>query len=239
MLKKWNFRWAQPRFVALLRSLVATLLLPLKWLFGWLFSVLSRRQRRLLVRFPGALAAYASIAPYLLSARSEDGIPCARVNGLKMYMDPDEKASNMASFLWGQYEPATTAVVMKVVTSGDVVVDVGAHWGYFTLLAASLCGTRGRVFAFEPHPRNLALLSKNVAANGLTNVVVVQKAVSNRAGTAELLQSPSTTGHSIDSVLSQQLQGAPGAGPSRPVVQGGVNVEPGSATETTHPTRAQ
>jgi FkbM family methyltransferase len=132
-----------------------------------------------------------------------------------MYIDPDEKASNTASFLWGQYEPATTAVFMEVVTGGDVVVDVGAHWGYFTLLAASLCGTHGRVFAFEPHPRNLALLEKNVEANGLTNVVVVPKAISNRAGTAKLFQSRSTTGHSIDSVVLLQLEGTPGGGSAK------------------------
>ena len=215
LLKRWYLRGARPRSVALLRSLVATLLLPLKWLFRWLFKVMNRRQRRALVRLPGALAVYSSIAPFLLSARSEDGIPCARVNGLKMYIDPDEKASNTASFLWGQYEPATTAVFMEVVTGGDVVVDVGAHWGYFTLLAASLCGTHGRVFAFEPHPRNLALLEKNVEANGLTNVVVVPKAISNRAGTAKLFQSRSTTGHSIDSVVLLQLEGTPGGGSAK------------------------
>jgi FkbM family methyltransferase len=78
-----------------------------------------------------------------------------------------------------------------------VVVDVGAHWGYFTLLAAPLCGTHGRVFAFEPHPRNFALLTKNVEANGLTNVVAVQKAISDRAGRAELFQSGMTVGHSL------------------------------------------
>ncbi len=117
-----------------------------------------------------------------------------------MYMDPGENAGRAATFLWDQYEPATTAVVMEVVSDGDVVVDVGAHWGYFTLLAASLCGESGRVFAFEPHPKNFALLTKNVEANGLTNVVVVQKAISNRAGSAKLFQSRMTVGHSLCSL---------------------------------------
>jgi FkbM family methyltransferase len=114
-----------------------------------------------------------------------------------MYMDPEENASRAGAFLWSEYEPATTAVLMEIVTDGDVVMDVGAHWGYFTLLAASLCGTHGRVFAFEPHPRNFALLTKNVEANGLTNVVAVQKAVSNRTGSARLFQTRVTVGHSL------------------------------------------
>ena len=210
MTRTWWFQPARQRSVALLRSCAGKPLLPLKWSFRWLFRVTTRRQRRAMVRFPGILAAYRSIAPFLLSACSEDGITCARVNGLKMYMDPDEKPNNTASFLWGLYEPATTAVFRQLVTGGDVVVDVGAHWGYFTLLAASLCGMRGRVFAFEPYPGSLAVLKKNVEANGLTNVVMVQKAVSNRTGTAKLLESPSTTGHSLDTVASRRLERTPG-----------------------------
>ena len=184
------------QFAVLLRPLVATLLLPLKWLF----RVVNRRRRQVLVKIPGVLAVYRSIAPFLLSTRTEDGFSCAEVNGLKMFLDPAEEASHAGAFLWGQYEPATTAVFMAMVTDGDVVVDVGAHWGYFTLLAASRCGERGRVFAFEPHPKNFALLAKNVEANGLTNVVAVQKAISNRPGSAKLFQARMTASHSLCSL---------------------------------------
>lgn len=48
---------------------------------------------------------------------------------------------------------------------GDVVADVGAHFGYFTLLAAALCGERGRVFAFEPGGGNFGILERNTAAS--------------------------------------------------------------------------
>ncbi len=178
---------------ALLGGLATTLSLPLKGLF----KVMNRRQRQVLVRIPGALAVYNRIAPFLLSARSEEGNRCARVNGLKMYMDPDEQAGRAASFLMGQYEPAATSIVLELVREGDVVVDVGAHWGYFTLLAASRCGERGRVFAFEPHPKNLALLKKNIEANGLKNVETVQKAVSHQAGSVKLFVSSLTGGHSL------------------------------------------
>jgi FkbM family methyltransferase len=53
--------------------------------------------------------------------------------------------------------------------SGDVVVDVGAHIGFFTVLAAKLgC----RVWAYEPHKGNYELLEKNVRDNELLNVVL-------------------------------------------------------------------
>jgi FkbM family methyltransferase len=168
---------------------------------------MNRRQREMLVKIPGALAVYRLISPWLVSARSEGGMACAEVNGLKMYLDPAEEASHAGAFLWGAYEPATTAVVMAVVREGDTVVDVGAHWGYFALLAASLCGQRGRVVAFEPHPRNFALLKKNLEANGLTQVEAVQKAVSNRAGSTELFQAQSTASHSVVSVQHDSTSG--------------------------------
>jgi FkbM family methyltransferase len=127
-----------------------------------------------------------------------------------MYIDPGEKATRAGAFFWSEYEPATVALFMETVTDGDVVVDIGAHWGYFTLLAASLCGERGRVFAFEPHPRNFGLLTKNIEANGLANVVAVQKAVSNRTGSARLFQSQITLRHSLCSPPAEwRLEGEP------------------------------
>src|SRR5689334_12221452 len=60
----------------------------------------------------------------------------------------------------------------------DVVVDIGANIGMFTLLAASK--TRAPVIAVEPSPPQFAALEANVAANGFTNVRAVQAAVSDR-----------------------------------------------------------
>lgn len=184
------------RFVALLRPLVPTLLLPLKWLF----KVMNRRQRESLVAIPGVQAIYRSILPLLLPEPAGDGTICAIVNGLRMCLDYEDNGGGLSAYLSGEYEPGTTAVVAAVLGPGDIVIDVGAHWGYFTLLAATLCGERGRVFAFEPHPRNHDLLTKNIRVNRLTNVVAIQKAVANHTGTAKLFQARSSAGHSLCSI---------------------------------------
>jgi FkbM family methyltransferase len=63
-----------------------------------------------------------------------------------------------------------------------VVVDVGAHIGYFALLAAKLVGEEGRVFAFEPVPDTYQLLCRNIEANNLKNIVPIPKAVWNQGG---------------------------------------------------------
>ena len=84
------------------------------------------------------------------------------------------------------YEPEEMAFVRSVLRPGDTFVDVGANVGQYSTLAASIVGPEGRVFAFEPDPRNFRLLSRGVEANGLRNVTLERLAVSDRAGAARL-----------------------------------------------------
>lgn len=84
--------------------------------------------------------------------------------------------------LAGSYEPRQTERFLRCVGPGDTVFDVGAHAGYYTLLASFRVGAGGRVFAFEPDPRNARYLRGNVAVNERTNVHVEEAAVSDREG---------------------------------------------------------
>jgi FkbM family methyltransferase len=120
-----------------------------------------------------------------------------RLERFAFYMDAEEPIEGL---LFDAYEPATSFVFERLVTPGDLVVDAGAHWGYFTLLAATLCGETGRVIAFEPHPRNVSVLTKNLRANHLDNVDVVAKAVSDREGPAKLFLSRGSGGSSLNPV---------------------------------------
>ena len=115
-----------------------------------------------------------------------------------MYVDPSDTMGDMAT---GEaWEVATTHVFKKVIRPGDVIVDVGAHWGYFALLAATLCTETGKVYAFEPHPKNFAMLTRNIAANHLSNVVTVQSAVSNCDGPTQMFEARGSMGHSINTL---------------------------------------
>ena len=98
--------------------------------------------------------------------------------GFRIYMDP----SGYLSQKFQDFEPEETAFVESVLKPGDTFVDVGASIGWYTLNAARKVGASGRVYAFEPDPRSVELLRKNVAANGLDNVTVVPKAVSETTG---------------------------------------------------------
>ena len=72
----------------------------------------------------------------------------------------------------GCYEPQETLLVREILKPGMTFVDVGANWGYFTLLAAHLVGPQGTVVAIEPDPRMFAKLEANVLRNGFRNVTL-------------------------------------------------------------------
>ena len=95
-----------------------------------------------------------------------------------------------------QYEPDVVRHFVSAIKSGDIVIDVGANIGYFSLVAARCVGEKGRVYAFEPDPTNFSMRARNVNANGFTNVVTIRKAVCAATGTAQLLQKKAST-HSL------------------------------------------
>src|ERR671932_686799 len=60
---------------------------------------------------------------------------------------------------------------------GDIVVDVGAHIGRYTIIASKRAGANGKVIAIEAHPGNYEMLNRNIELNGLTNVTTLNYAV--------------------------------------------------------------
>lgn len=84
----------------------------------------------------------------------------------------------------GSYEYDKQVLFEKIVTEGSIVFDVGAHVGFYTLLASVLVGPKGRVFAFEPFPANFSYLKQHLRLNHITNVTAIAAAVSDSAGTA-------------------------------------------------------
>ena len=86
----------------------------------------------------------------------------------------------------GCYEPQETALLKGMLDPGMTFVDVGANWGYFSLLASHLVGSRGRVISVEADPRARGALRANLERNRLTQVQVLEIAASDRAGTLHL-----------------------------------------------------
>ena len=104
------------------------------------------------------------------------------IEGEKMYLD---EVDALCLSINGIHEKIITNLIKKEIHSGDVVLDIGAHIGYYTLQFANLVGPTGKVYAFEPEPKNFELLKKNVQINKHDNVVLIQKIVSDKDGIVE------------------------------------------------------
>lgn len=113
----------------------------------------------------------------------------ARVAGGRVVCDTGDLLGRVIA-VSGTWEPNATAVVRRLLAPGDVVVDIGAHVGYYTLLAADAVGPGGRVFALEPSPARYRELLGNVERSGATNVSALDAAAGSREGSATLFEAP-------------------------------------------------
>jgi FkbM family methyltransferase len=118
----------------------------------------------------------------------------AWVHGHRLHVDPNDRVVAQSLLLHGTWEPFETELFQQALEPGMVVFCLGAHIGYYAVLAARRVGQGGRVYAFEPGPDSFRLLVKNVDANGYRNVVAVPKAVGNVTGRGRLYLHTSNSG---------------------------------------------
>jgi FkbM family methyltransferase len=103
-----------------------------------------------------------------------------------MYAARLDRLLAMLAWKIGLLEDVELALLPEILKPGMTAVDVGANMGLFTLEMAGLAGEAGRVIAFEPDPVNLDMLRRNLAANRVSNVDLIPKAVSDHSGKARL-----------------------------------------------------
>lgn len=93
------------------------------------------------------------------------------------------KLAGNSAMAQGTFEPTETGLVRKLLQDVDVLVNVGANVGYYCCHALSM----GKpVIAFEPMPRNLHYLCKNIKANGWEGAEIFPIALSNKTGILEI-----------------------------------------------------
>lgn len=107
------------------------------------------------------------------------------LNGLKITFPPEGYFG--IEITSGEYEPKTTRLVQRLLRPGVTFVDVGAHVGYYSLVAATVLQQSGAVYAFEPDPITFSCLKENVTLNGFDTLVrVYPRVISNVTGPIKL-----------------------------------------------------
>jgi FkbM family methyltransferase len=110
---------------------------------------------------------------------------------------------------------------LKDLKKGDTFLDVGCHYGIFSILASKLVGPTGRVISVEPHAESLEIFRQNIAANNCKNIEVLNIAFTDRTRRLALENNvhctvvrpssdPATADHSIQGMAGDEaLEGLP------------------------------
>lgn len=117
------------------------------------------------------------------------------VNGVRMWFPEPMSGGSGGEYhmALGTYEHREIRYVVDRLPRGGGFVDVGAHFGYFSLAAAAKVGAAGTVISIEPTPSSADVLRRNVRENGFEEIVtVVEGGASDAPGTGSLVMS----GHS-------------------------------------------
>jgi len=99
----------------------------------------------------------------------------------------------------GSYEYEKQRLFTQCISPGSVVFDIGAHVGFYTLLASTLAGGDGTVIAFEPVPDNLIYLRRHLCLNHIENVKIIEAAVTDEEGKVAFQKSGSSSTGSVSS----------------------------------------
>src|SRR5947209_6830142 len=110
----------------------------------------------------------------ILPRRAALPILSGPARGLRWY----PHVSDVTAYWRGTYERAEVEQFARAITPGMVVYDIGAHCGYYSLVASRRAGPTGHVYAFEPTPHSCHALRRHIKKNRLANVTCREEAVS-------------------------------------------------------------
>jgi FkbM family methyltransferase len=89
---------------------------------------------------------------------------------------------------------------------GDIVVDIGAHMGRYTMISSKRVGANGKVVAIEAHPSNFEILKSNIKLNQLTNVTPLNYAVYSKETKIKLYLPDEESGYTMHhSIMSNYV----------------------------------
>ena len=90
------------------------------------------------------------------------------------------------------------------ITESDIVIDIGAHIGLFSLRVSKLC-TKGKIFSYEPIKDNFECLVSNLKLNKLEHILPFNLAVSSDSSKLNIFLNDDESGHSIFSEKNKKI----------------------------------
>lgn len=108
-------------------------------------------------------------------------------DGRRYHFDANDRVARMYTVPHtGTFEAKETEFVRNFIRPGQVCFDIGANFGWYTILLSRLVGSEGHVHAFEPIPHTFDVLHKNVTLNECENITITKVALDSKKGEKEL-----------------------------------------------------
>lgn len=121
-----------------------------------------------------------------------------KVNNYPMILNFDEEGLSKHLMIHREREISETETVKRIVRPGMCILEIGANIGYYTILMGNLVGKNGKIYAYEPYPRSVDILTRSVELNDLTDVVEVHNlAVSSENTIRKLYLGSASNVHSL------------------------------------------
>lgn len=114
----------------------------------------------------------------------------------------------------GRYEPQQEAILAELLKGASVFWDVGAHVGWYSLLANRLMPNQGQIVCFEPNPSNFGYVKMHIERNRVKRIYALDAALSDRSGTAifsgtnqtgGLTESGSKNGFTVNTISADEF----------------------------------
>lgn len=116
---------------------------------------------------------------------SEDALLVTTLDSFDLWLPKEDKSLTPSIMYNGFWESWITVWFQENIDKGDVVLDIGANCGYFTMLFEQLVGNKGQVTAYEANPMYVNLLQRTRSANN-ARFMVRPYAVSDSIGEIDL-----------------------------------------------------
>ena len=152
---------------------------PSNWRFGeqmknGLFNIISRLFPTSKISDNKLLAVIWRLCFYLICPTKPFRM---QIKYYELIVYPEKNSLTRAVIRRGYWEPLQTEIFVKHINAGSMVVDAGANFGHYTLVASKFVGPKGLVFSFEPHRNTFNILRENCQLLDMTNIKPIPAAL--------------------------------------------------------------
>ena len=142
---------------------------------------------------------------YFYLVKPADGIFRVQIGKInaQFYVSKPEELRSLESDKEG--EGRVAELLIPHLKSGDIVYDIGANIGFYTVILGKAVGKKGRLIAFEPEKESYVRLQNNLKLNELTNVYMFQKAIGDKTSEAKLYLGQTTGNFSLVKTYEKEI----------------------------------